>query len=90
MSELRAEAVWLLDTFGGWPGGRTWWAGAGWPDPPRELIEAVKLEMIRRTWAANPPPPGAVHFHFTPLEPNMPDSTTDRHRHSSGAGRMSW
>ena len=76
--ELRAEAVRLLDTFGDWPGGRAWWADAGWPDPPCELMEAVKLEMIRRTWAANPTPPGAAYFHFTPHEPGADERAPTR------------
>jgi hypothetical protein len=71
--ELKAEAVRLLDAFGDWPGGRAWWTDAGWPDPQGELMEAVKSEMIRRKWAANPPPPGAAYFHFTLREPGTPD-----------------
>jgi hypothetical protein len=72
--ELRAEAVRLLDTFGEWPGGRVWWEDAGWPDPPPELMEAVKGEMIRRKWTANPPAPRGFYFHFTPREPDDGES----------------
>lgn len=72
-AELEAEAVRLLDAHGEWLGGREWWATVGLPDPPRELMEAVKGEMIRRKWAANPPPPGAIYFHFRPREPDAAD-----------------
>jgi hypothetical protein len=72
-AELEAEAVRLLDTHGEWLGGREWWVRVGLPDPPRELMEAVKGEMIRRKWAAHPPLPGAAFFHFRSREPDVPD-----------------
>jgi hypothetical protein len=65
--EAKAEAVRLIDTFGPWTGGREWWAHAGYPDPPRELVEAVKFEGLQRQIAADPDwNKGVPHIHVRP------------------------
>ncbi len=65
--ELEAEARRLLDTYGPWTvSGTAWWVAAGLgTDPPRDLVEAVKLEQNRRRFAVAPPG-GAVILHFRP------------------------
>lgn len=61
--ELKAEAARLLDAFGEWAtSGRQWWVAAGVPDPPPELIEAVKLEMLSRRPKS---PPGTAQIFYS-------------------------